>query len=1760
MIFCTDKTLIYEYEENTDLVLSCQFVSNECLIAQKSGDIIKCQYCEGEECSQSFSTLNHYLGCGKNCASCGSSFCATCKEGFSSSNSTDLSCSLACQATHLSCSNDNGVYSFQGCRKGYELVDNQCVACSFKCAQCVTGVCTACQFQYFLKDGQCFGDINCTRFDYNYDPNTGLAVGITCQVCDFGYFYNPSQQKCTLCKLQPGLERCLICFNATECKICVGISVLTADKKCTTSLLSSCSSNCQTCLYSDPSYCTTCYLQEKFQTSKVTPGKCVCDQQRGYFDKDGECAFCKSGQCDTCGKDYYECLSCKTITNRILLNAQCICKQGYYETGLGNYICQKCYANCYNCKGPYNNDCTECGDPSIYFKFFDNGSCFCEEGKQLKILSDGNSICICNDINIKSACHPRCQKCSQPYDASTNQYCTMCIPSQNRVLSIDYKCVCSDGYGSDGIQDICIKCHYTCKSCKGPLEIDCLNCSSVAHRYLTNDNKCACTQAYYDPGFQDPFCYLSCHHSCSNCNVQGQDKCTSCPPTRQADQVGTTFQCLCKDPHYYSDQTLLECQPCHLTCKTCNGSYETNCLSCDTTTNRELVISKCDCQPGFYSTGSLQCSQCHYTCLTCFSLDEDSCITCSSEKNRVMKANKCICMNNTMQQQNADSMCQNCSYRCSSCSVKPENCTTCPDLSERTLGTDNSCQCPAYYYDQPGNPICIKCHSTCQTCQGSQSNQCTSCASSKQNEIKLQWITRMLNLQQQLLRMHYYFYKLYILQFRQILTSETVVYAKQNFKATTQLHIQSQQQNRCQSCHYSCLSCSGPLVNQCSSCLNSESRILVATSCVCAENTFDISVPNCKKCDYRCQGCTILPSLCKSCPSSSLRIFNPLSSSCDCPSQYYDDGVNIVCQKCHYSCLTCIITSTRCDSCQVNSYRTYNPLLQSCLCNDHYYDSGIPICQQCHYSCLLCNAFGADQCLSCQPQTTSFRIFNGKACECLFGYYEDGFSSICQKCFYKCLSCITSQTQCTSCVQTRQLYQNQCLCDPGYYDSGLSNCSKCDSNCYNCNYNSKLCTECDSNSLRILNTNNNTCYCQPGTTEIDGLCQYCNINCQTCSNSITNCTSCVLSKMLINSKCVCIDGTYLSNVDNKCYNCNSTCETCGGQDSFCLSCSLDKNRILNNKNHTCICMDGYYEDLANNSCLQCDKTCLACFGNSSNCLQCDSNLNLELNQQNLCVCKSGYFFNLIAEQCQVCHFSCTECQTQTQCLACELITRYFDSDTSQCVCKDGFYEVNQISCLKCQSSCKTCQIQSNKCLTCDTSNFRYFQMNSCPCLDGYYDVGIEMCQKCSEFCKTCQISSTKCQSCFPNHLRSANQNVCTCIPGYFDNGSLICEKCSNSCLTCKNQKDYCTSCDINQNRLDQSIIHKCPCLSDFYQDSDEICQKCHIKCSGCVNERNNCQSCKYIQGSNRLTISNQCNCKDGYYDDDVQIICKKCEYLCKTCEKDAKNCLKCFSNLRINPPDCSCVDGYFETSQLVCEACEFQCDTCQTVPSNCLTCKEGRINKSCDCEEGYFEGGQVLCIQCDFQCKKCLKYSANCLACKGDRFETPFCRCQDGFYDDFQSVNCLKCDYTCKTCSLYACLTCNGNRILSNQMTCDPPPDSVSSLLTPWCSNCEVAVMKIKLSDDLTAIIVLFDFPLNPNFFSIQLDINACFNILTQTTLSKLGINPTCKLDPDNQQQLILNLGRNPTIIPGDNIDFLPGSFGHKNCNNKLLYFFHKQT
>ena len=60
-------------------------------------------------------------------------------------------------------------------------------------------------------------------------------------------------------------------------------------------------------------------------------------------------------------------------------------------------------------------------------------------------------------------------------------------------------------------------------------------------------------------------------------------------------------------------------------------------------------------------------------------------------------------------------------------------------------------------------------------------------------------------------------------------------------------------------------------------------------------------------------------------------------------------------------------------------------------------------------------------------------------------------------------------------------------------------------------------------------------------------------------------------------------------------------------------------------------------------------------------------------------------------------------------------------------------------------------------------------------------------------------------------------------------------------------------------------------------------------------------------------------------------------------------------------------------------------------------------------------------------------------------------------------------------------------------MDCVPPPNSIRYNDTPWCSSklilifliaCEVAVVKAYLSDDISKIIIHFDFPLNSKGFN----------------------------------------------------------------------------
>ena len=75
---------------------------------------------------------------------------------------------------------------------------------------------------------------------------------------------------------------------------------------------------------------------------------------------------------------------------------------------------------------------------------------------------------------------------------------------------------------------------------------------------------------------------------------------------------------------------------CHVSCKSCIGPLENQCLSCYENFNYFFDSDKnmCICKAGYFRTRSLEnpdftCQKCHITCLTCNGETEKNCLTCS---------------------------------------------------------------------------------------------------------------------------------------------------------------------------------------------------------------------------------------------------------------------------------------------------------------------------------------------------------------------------------------------------------------------------------------------------------------------------------------------------------------------------------------------------------------------------------------------------------------------------------------------------------------------------------------------------------------------------------------------------------------------------------------------------------------------------------------------------------------------------------------------------------------------------------------------------------------------------------------------------------------------------------------------------------------------------------------------------------------------------------------------------------------------------
>lgn len=129
-------------------------------------------------------------------------------------------------------------------------------------------------------------------------------------------------------------------------------------------------------------------------------------------------------------------------------------------------------------------------------------------------------------------------------------------------------------------------------------------------------------------------------------------------------------------------------------------------------------------------------------------------------------------------------------------------------------------------------------------------------------------------------------------------------------------------------------------------------------------------------------------------------------------------------------------------------WRTFNNRVRNCPANVSYYEPVSGMCQD-----------------TCAPY-----------------YYINTTSKLCVACHPSCYSCTQPTTilGCQNCSSSdhRSLINSSCLCDAGYYDSGVSVCSVCNYRCLTCS-SASVCLTCNMSLSRVL-SNSSECLCAIG--------------------------------------------------------------------------------------------------------------------------------------------------------------------------------------------------------------------------------------------------------------------------------------------------------------------------------------------------------------------------------------------------------------------------------------------------------------------------------------------------------------------------------------------------------------------------------------------------------------------------------------------------------------------------------------------------------
>ena len=375
--------------------------------------------------------------------------------------------------------------------------------------------------------------------------------------------------------------------------------------------------------------------------------------------------------------------------------------------------------------------------------------------------------------------------------------------------------------------------------------------------------------------------------------------------------------------------------------------------------------------------------------------------------------------------------------------------------------------------------------------------------------------------------------------------------------------------NSCNSCHQSCLSCSGPLDTNCTSCHSQ--FILRDNACVIRDSTscpggyyFDHRAHECRLCHASCSSCSGKESTqCTGCPDGAV---STQDGRCidsrqmrSCLSGQYFDGPNFECVTCPLSCDSCL-NSLTCTSCRPGQYLTqYGTCVNTCPLNTISDENSLCVTVKCHHLCSTC--FGPDS-VHCNSCHKGFLLVNNSCLRtCPSHFYQSNLT--CIACHRDCQSCVgPSKNQCLACSEHYFLSSQECVevCPPGSYGEN-GKCLSCISNCFACT-SLDSCTRCRSSFYLLSHaTAAAECVanCPPGFVlhSQSHSCRPCPPNCAVC-NAPSTCNSCnpgyVYYAPSGSCQAMCPDG-YYSSPTRRCTACQYPCNTCIGSPLNCSTCS-----------------------------------------------------------------------------------------------------------------------------------------------------------------------------------------------------------------------------------------------------------------------------------------------------------------------------------------------------------------------------------------------------------------------------------------------------------------------------------------------------------------------------------------------------------------------------------------------------------------------------